>query len=92
MRVSAILDLGHQSGSNGMNPEVNSRHEISLDETSIYIYIRQMRESNLPLFSASIDSMDVEDWTRVMSQKFRALFIPKSLRIAIVCMFLRGEN
>ena len=66
-------DLGRQNGSNGDNPKANSCHEISPDE--ITIYIRRMRESNSPLFSASIDSMVVEDWTRVMSQKFRALFI-----------------
>ena len=25
-----------------------------------------------------------------MSQNFRALFMPRSLRVAIACMFLRG--
>ena len=84
-----MSDLGRQSGSNGVDLEVNSRHKISLDE--ITIYIRRMKESNPPLFSARIDSIDVEDWIIVISQNFRALFIPKRLRVAIPCMFLKGE-
>ena len=54
-----MSDLGHQSGLNGVDLKVNSHHEISPNE--IAIYIRWMRESNPPLFSASIDSIDVED-------------------------------
>ena len=50
-----------------------------------------MRESVPPLFSATIHSIFVEDWTRVMSQNFRALSIPKNLKVTIACMFLRGE-
>ena len=42
------------------------------------------------MFSSDIDSISVEQWTIVMSQSFRALFIPKSFRVAIACMFLRG--
>ena len=53
-----MSDLGHQSGSNGENPEVNSRHEISLDKISVYI--RRMRESNLLMFSDDIDFMSAE--------------------------------
>ena len=50
-----------------------------------------MRESAPPLFSATIGSIDVEDWTRVMSQNFRAFLIPKNLKVIIASMFLRGE-
>ena len=50
-----------------------------------------MKESASPLFSATIGSIFVEDWTKVMSQNFRALFVPKNLNIIIACMFLRGE-
>ena len=50
-----------------------------------------MREFALPLFSAIIGSIFVEDWTRNMSQNFRALSIPKNLKVTIACMFLRGE-
>ena len=83
-----MSNLGHQSGSNGEDSEVNSFHEISPNE--IAIYIRRMREYNKPVFSDSIDSMSVEEWTVVMSQNFRALFIPNSLRVAIACLFFRG--
>ena len=51
--------MGHQSGSNGEEPEVNSHREISPDE--IAVHIKHMRESNQSVFSASIDSMDAED-------------------------------
>ena len=55
------------------------------------VHIRWMRQSALPLFLATISSIFVEDWTRVMSQNFRALSIPKNLKVTIACMFLRGE-
>ena len=54
-----MSDLGRQSGSNGEAPEVNSRYEISPDD--ILVHIKQMKESILPLFSATIGSIFVED-------------------------------
>ena len=88
MRFWAISDLGCQNGSNGEAPEVNSRYEIPPND--IAVHIRRMRESAPPLFSTSIDSIYVEDWTRVTSQNFRALSIPKNLKVTIACIFLRG--
>ena len=84
-----MSDLGRQRGSNGKTPEINNCYEISLDD--IAIHIRRMREFASPIFSATIDSIYVEDWTKVMSQNFRALSIPKNLKVTIACMFLRGE-
>ena len=77
-----------QSGSNREAPEVTSHYVPSPND--IAIQIRRVRESDPPLFSTTIDSIFVEDWTRVMSQNFKALS-PKSLKVKIVCMFLRGE-
>ena len=57
----------------------------------IAVYIRRVRESAPPLFSATVGSIFVEDWTRVMSQNFRTVFVPKSLKVKIAYMFLRGE-
>ena len=48
----------------------------SLDD--IVVYIRRVRESTLPLFSATVGSIFVEDWTGVMSQNIRALSVPKN--------------
>ena len=59
-----MSDLGRQSGSNRKAPEVNSRYEISPDD--IAIHIRRMREYAPPLFLATIGSIGVDDWTRVM--------------------------
>ena len=47
-----MSDLGHQSSSNGENPEVSSHKEISLDEIVTHI-----REFNSPVFSDDINSM-----------------------------------
>ena len=88
MRFWAMTDLGHQSGSNREAPEVNSRYEASLDD--IVTHISRVRESKAPLFTTEYESIVVEDWTRVMSQNFRALSMPKNLKVKIVCMFLRG--
>ena len=78
-----------QGGSNSEVPEVSSRYVPSPND--IAIHIRRVRESAPPLFSATIDSIFVEDWTRVMAQNFKALSIPKSLKVKIACMFLRRE-
>ena len=42
-----MSNLGHQSGSNGYEPEVNSCHEISSNEIAVYII--QMRKSLIRL-------------------------------------------
>ena len=47
-------------------------------------------KSNPPVFTNDIYSMSAEQWTIVMSHNFIALFISRSLILAIVCMFLRG--
>ena len=70
-----MSDLGRQSGSNGEASEVNRHYEISPDD--IAVHIRRMRESVPPLFSATIGSIYVEDWTRIMSQNFRLLSVSK---------------
>ena len=70
-------------------PEVSSRYVPS--PVDIAIHIRRVRESAPSLFSATVSSIFVEDWTRVMPQNFKAFFVPKSLKIKIACMFLRGE-
>ena len=84
-----MSDLGHLSGSNEEVPEVNNSCEISTN--NIAVHIKQMRESAPPLFLATIGYIDVEDWTRVMSQNFRDLSMPKNLKVNIACIFLRGE-
>ena len=84
-----MSDLRSQSGSNREAPEVNSRNEVSPND--IAVHIRQMREFTPPLLLATIGSIFMEDWTRVMSQSFRALFIPKNLKVTIACIFLRRE-
>ena len=78
-----------QSGSSSEIPEVNSCYVPSLDD--IALCIRRVRESALPLFTAVAGSIFMEDWTRVMSQNFKALSTPKSVKVKIACMFLRGE-
>ena len=78
-----------QGGSNSDVPEVSSRYVPSPDD--ITMHIRRVRESAPPLFSATVSSIFVEDWTRVMSQNLKVLFVPKSLKVRIACMFLRGE-
>ena len=81
-----MSNVRSQGGSNKEALEVTSRYM-----PSPAIQIRRVRESGPPLFSAIVSSIFVEDWTRVMSQNFRALSIPKSLKVKISCMFLRGE-
>ena len=78
-----------QGGSNSEVPEVSSRYVLSLDD--IAIHIRRVRKSAPPLFSATIGSIFIEDWTRVMSQNLNVFSIPKSLKVRIACLFLRGE-
>ena len=84
-----MSNFGSHGGSNREAPEVSSLYVASLDD--IAVPIRRVRESVLPLFSATVGSIFVKDWTRVMSQNLRALFVPKSLKVIVACMFLRGE-
>ena len=83
-----MTDLGHQSCSNKEVLEVISHYEVFLDETEAHI--RRMRESKPPFFTAEYETIGVEEWTRVMSQNFRALSVPKNLKVKIAYMFLRG--
>ena len=78
-----------QGGSKIKVPEVSSRYVPSLDD--IAVHIRRVRESTPPLFSATVGSMFVEDWTRFMSQNLKILSVPKSLKVRITCLFFRGE-
>ena len=78
-----------QDGSNSEVPEVSSHYVPSSDD--IVMHIRRVWESTSLLCSATVDSIFVEDWTRVMSQNFKAIFIPKSLKVKVACMFWRGE-
>ena len=57
----------------------------------IAMHIRRVRESAPLLFSAKVGSIFVECWTRVMSQNYKALSIPKSLKVKIAYMFFKGE-
>ena len=84
-----MSNVRSQDGSNRKAPEVTSRYVPSLDD--IAIQIRQVKESAPPLFLATVGSIFVEDWTRVMLQNFKALSVPKSLKVKIACMFLREE-
>ena len=78
-----------QGGSNSEVPEVSSRYVPSLDDLAVHI--RRVRESGLPLFSATVGSIFMEDWTRVMSLNMKFLFVPKSLKVRIAYLFMRGE-
>ena len=78
-----------QGGSNNEVPEVSSRYVPSPDD--IAVHIRRVRESDPPLFLATVGSILVEYWTRVMSQNLKVLSVPKSLKVRIACLFLRGE-
>ena len=89
IEVQTMSNLGSHSGSNREAPEVSSCYVISPDD--IAVYIRRVRELAPPLLSATIGSIFVEDWARVMSQNLRALFVPKNLKLIIACMFFRGE-
>ena len=71
--------LGHQNGSTSTLPQVSSRKELGSNE--IATHIRRIRESNPPLFSDDLYGLSAQEWTTVMSQKFRALHISKSLRV-----------
>ena len=84
-----MSNVRSQGGSNREALDVTSCYVPSLDD--IAIQIRRMRETVLPLFSVTVGSIFVGDWTRVMSQNFKALSIPKSLNLKIAYMFLRGE-
>ena len=73
-----MSNLGSHGGSNGEALEVSSRYVASLDD--IVVHIRRVMESALPLFSTTVGSTFVEDWTRIMSQNFRALSYLKILK------------
>ena len=87
IEVWTMLILWSHDGSNREAPEVSSRYVASLND--IAVYIRRVKESAPSLFSATVGSIFVEDWTRVMSQNLRAL--PKNFKVIIACMFFRGE-
>ena len=89
IEVQTMLNLGSRGGSNREAPNVSSRYVASPDD--VVVYIKRVRESTPPSFSTTIGSIFVEDWTRVMSQNLRALFVPKNLKVMIACMFLRRE-
>ena len=78
-----------QDGSNSEVLEVNSRYVPSLDDLAVHI--RRVREFAPPLFSTTIGSIFVEDWARVMSLNLKFFSVPKSLKVKIACLFLRGE-
>ena len=84
-----MSNLGSHAGSNREAPEDNSRYVSSPDD--IAVYIRRVRESAPPLFSATIGSIFVKNWTKVMSQNLKALSVPKNLKVMITFMFFRGE-
>ena len=84
-----MSNLGSHGGSNREAPEVSRCSVASPDD--IAVHIRRVRESTLPLFSTLVGSIFVEDWTRVMSQNFSALFVLKNLKVMIAYMFLREE-
>ena len=84
-----MLNLGSHGGSNREALQISSHYMASPDD--IAVHIRRVRESAMPLFSAIVGSIFVEDWTRVMSQNFRALSVRKNLKVTIAFMFLRGK-
>ena len=68
-----MSDDASQGGSNSEVSKVRSHYVPSLDD--IVVHIRRLSESTLPLFSATIDSIFVEDWTRIMSQNLKILSV-----------------
>ena len=89
VRLWVMSDVRSQDGSNRETLKVSSCYVPSLDD--ITVYIRRVRESTPLLFLAIVGSIFAEDWTRVTLQNFKVLSIPKSLKVEIACMFLRGE-
>ena len=65
IEVRTMSNLGSHGGSNREALEVSSHYVASPDD--IVVYIRRVRESAPPLFSPTVGSIFVEDWTRVMS-------------------------
>ena len=78
-----------QGDSNSEVPEVSSRYVPTLDDLAVHI--KGVRESAPPLFSATVGSIFVKDWTRVMSLNLKFLFVPKSLKVKVACLFLRRK-
>ena len=60
-----MSNLGSRDGSNREALEVNSRYVASPDD--IAVHVRRVRESAPLLFSATVSSIFVEDWTKVIS-------------------------
>ena len=79
-----------QGGSNSEVPEVSSHYASSLDD--LVVHIRRVRDSAPPLFSATVSSIFVEDWTRVTSLSLKFFSVPKSLKVKVACLFLRGAH
>ena len=77
-----------QGRSNSEVPEVTSRYVSTLDDLAVHIKL--VRESAPPLFSPTVSSIFVEDWTRVMSLSLKFFSVPKSLKVKVACLFLRG--
>ena len=65
IEVQTISNLGSHCGSNGEALKVSNYYVASPDD--IAVYIRRVRKSAQSLFLATIGSIFVEDWTRVMS-------------------------
>ena len=80
---------GSHGGSNSEVPKVSSHYVPSLDD--ITVHIRRVKESAPPLFLATVGSIFMENWTRVMSQNLKVLSVPRSLKVRIACLFLKGE-
>ena len=78
-----------QGGSNSEDLDVSSHYVPSPND--IAMHIRRVKESARPLFSATIGSVFVENWTKVMSQNLKVLSTPKSLKVRIAYLFLREE-
>ena len=83
-----MSDDASQGGSNSEVPKVTSHYVSTLDDLAIHI--RRVRDSAPPLFSATVGSIFVEDWTRVMSLSLKFFSVPKSLKVKVACLFFRG--
>ena len=81
--------LGKNSRSDGENPKINYRREIS--QEVIVEFIRKVRHFELELFSGKRGTIDAIDWTVVISRNFRTLSISSSHRVRIASLFLKKE-
>ena len=85
VRLWVMSEVRSPDGSNRKTLEVSSRYIPSLDDMAMHI--RRVKESAPLLFSAIVGSIFVEDWTEVTPQNFKALSIPRSLKVKIAYMF-----